>query len=157
MKKKSLVVLAMLLVCSVFLVMSPALAGEGLKTMTSPNGTYVITVPEKAPEFLGNDWNEKMIGFHLVSQTVALAIVENTKENMVVRAMVLMRKVSGGITQNIIAFAVSYDGPRAEIWYLDDGFLQTLVPSGRFSGPIDTHKAHNLLRSLPQRLNAIEI
>jgi hypothetical protein len=149
MKKVFILATALLFICSSGWGGEP----EKGKLLVSPRGTYKIIIPEKAPDFLGVDWQEEIIGMEELPNGDMYAIRADIKENIVVKSLAFARKKAAkGHDYFLLTFCVSYDGPVCTEWYFDEEYIQTGIPSGRFSGPLDTEAGRGKMEKIVSRI-----
>jgi hypothetical protein len=103
-------------------------AADAMKTLVEKESGVVITVPEKAPEFL--TWPSMVIGVEELSNGVLLGLVES--RNPAETVGVLSLWVVKNQKMHIVAFAAYYIdvSPNTPDLYEDLGFLQTGKPTG---------------------------
>jgi len=149
MKRIFILAIALLLACAWGWGAEP----EKEKRLVSPRGTYKITVPEKAPDFLGAEWKEEIIAAEELPNGDFWAVRADVKENMTVMSFAYVRKKEpNGHDYYLLAFAVSYDGPLCTQWYFDEEYIKTGEPSGRFAGPVDPETGREKMEKIISRV-----
>jgi len=129
---------------------------EDMKVMASPGGTYKIIVPEKAPDFLKTEWEERLVTEGQYRDGTNWAVVANEKGDMSVRVLIILHEERFP-RATILVFSVAYDGDMATDWYFDETFLSDHKPSGVFVGPILPEIARDKLGKLENIFNAARI
>ena len=144
-----------ILAAALFFICSSGWGGEPEKgkLLVSPRGTYKLIVPEKAPDFLCADWQEEIIGMGQLPNGDVYAFRLNVKENMAVASLAFARKKGPqDYDYSLLVFVVSYDGLTYADWYFDEEYIQTGIPSGRLSGPVDAETGRGKMKKIHSRI-----
>ena len=138
------------------LLVGTAWAGEGQKVIKTDDGKYQFRVPEKAPDFLGNDWVESYLTMGIYPNGItSWAVMLDEKQGMVVRSLIIGNKdktdENGQMLPIMICFCVAYDGNDCTDWYFDEGILSNKETSGVFVGPMSNEDGKKKLEEFNSR------